>query len=225
MPLIPSQYQQIRTKMLPGDIVAFSGKTHFSGAIKWATSSSVSHVGVVCQAVSLAEGGVEGDVVIDIVEATFLHRDPATGQSAGGVLRNRLCHHIEHYEGHIWWLPLHASVRQRLDMEKFSRFLLDQSGKGYDAVQALKSGFDFADDVPFLRRTMRNEEDFSKLFCSELVAAALEAGGVIGQINASEVTPFDICTFNLFDEEYHQLKGEVLEIGGYNSRCPEKFGV
>lgn len=210
--------------MLPGDIVAFSGKNNFSDVIKWATGASVSHVGIVFASTPVVEeDGTEG-LVVDIMESTFLHHDPESGKNVGGVLRNRLCHHLESYEGHIWWLPLGVEARARLNLELFARFLLDHRGKEYDVTQAVRSALDLMDDTPVLGAATRNGEDFLRFFCSELATAALEAGGVIRDVNASEVTPIDLCSFRLFAEDYHLLKGGVVEIDGYNSRSPEKFG-
>lgn len=211
--------------MLPGDVVAFSGKNNFSDVIKWATGATVSHVGIVCSVETEADL-TTGSLAVHIMESTFLHRDHITGKSSGGVLRNRLCHHIESYEGHIWWLPLSASAREKLDLEQLTRFLMAHQGRGYDVAQAVCSALDALDGSPVLGAATRNEEDFTRFFCSELAAAALEAGGVIGKINASEVTPIDLCSFNLFAEEYHLLKGGSgsVEIEGFNSRCPERFG-
>ena len=42
-------YQDARSMMKPGDVIAFGGKGHFSDLIKFATRSDVSHVGVVLQ--------------------------------------------------------------------------------------------------------------------------------------------------------------------------------
>lgn len=225
MPVITSAYKEVRARMLPGDVVAFSGKNNFSDVIKWATGATVSHVGIVCSVETEADLAT-GEVAVHIMESTFLHRDHTTGTSSGGVLRNRLCHHIERYEGHIWWLPLSAAAREKLDLERLRQFLVDQQGKEYDVAQAVCSALDAMDDAPVLGAATRNAENFARFFCSELAAAALEAGGVIGRINASEVTPIDLCSFSVFAEEYHLLKGGSgsEEIEGFNSRCPERFG-
>ncbi|WP_082407664.1 hypothetical protein [Verrucomicrobium spinosum] len=98
MPVITSSYHEIRARMLPGDVVAFSGKNNFSDVIKWATGATVSHVGIVCSVETEADL-TTGSLAVHIMESTFLHRDHITGKSSGGVLRNRLCHHIESYEG------------------------------------------------------------------------------------------------------------------------------
>lgn len=220
MPVIQSSYHDVCSRIQPGDVVAFSGKTHFSHVIKWATSSSVTHVGIVGEvAAEVTECGER--VVVDLIESTFQHRDPVTGAKVGGVIRNRLCQHLDHYDGNIWWLPLAERVRSRLNMEVFAAFLRNQLGKAYDATQALKSALDVADEVGWLARFSANEEDLTRLFCSELAVAALEAGGVVGGINASEVTPVELCQFRLFSDDYHLIKGAAGEIEGFNSICLE----
>jgi len=47
MPIV--DYQNVRSKMKPGDVIAFGGKGHFSEIIKFATFSNASHVGVILQ--------------------------------------------------------------------------------------------------------------------------------------------------------------------------------
>ncbi len=49
------------------------------------------------------------------------------------------------------------------------------------------------------------------MFCSELVTAALEKVGVLKDVNASEMTPADVCGFDIYGEVY-QLKGDLEEI-------------
>ena len=80
------------------------------------------------------------------------------------------------------------------------------------------------DADPLLKRATYNVEDLSSLFCSELVAAALEACGVIAHLNASEVTPIDLCRFAIYQSDYYQLKGEDTPIQGYNTLSPEGWG-
>jgi hypothetical protein len=80
------------------------------------------------------------------------------------------------------------------------------------------------EDVPLVHRITRSEEDFSRFFCSELVAAGLEAGGAIQSLNASEVTPVDLCMFSIYEERYYQLKGGRKLIEGFNSLDPEGWG-
>jgi hypothetical protein len=66
-------------------------------------------------------------------------------------------------------------------------------------------------------------EDFSRWFCSELVAAGLEYGGALPPINCSEVTPIDLCRFAIYADAYYQLSGRPTAIRGYNSIIVERW--
>lgn len=202
----------VRHRMQPGDVIAFSGKAHFPELIKWATGSNVSHVGVVFQPKPM-----EGEHQLQIIESTYLN-------GFLGVIASPLDERIESYEGSVWWLPLSDSVRAKMDLKKFHDFLLQQEHKPYDLPQAIKSALDTQEDHPLLGRVTYNIEDFSELFCSELVAAALEASGAISHLNASEVTPIDLCRFSIYKQDYYQLKGEKQSIEGYNTLSPEGWG-
>jgi len=90
--------------------------------------------------------------------------------------------------------------------------------------QAVKSALDALDNVSIIGNATHNVEDFSRFFCSELVTSGLEAAGAISTINASEVTPIDLCSFSLFESDYSQLKGNKKEIRGFNSLNPTGWG-
>ena len=81
------------------------------------------------------------------------------------------------------------------------------------------------DNLPIIGSATHNIEDFSAFFCSELVAGALEAGGVIRKVNASEVTPIDLARFTLYSDDYYQLKGANKNLNGHNTISPERFGI
>jgi hypothetical protein len=80
------------------------------------------------------------------------------------------------------------------------------------------------EDAPLFGQLTHSKEDISRFFCSELVAAGLEAGGAIENLNCSEVTPMDLCTFSIYQGTYYQLKGARKLIEGYNRVDPEGFG-
>jgi len=199
--------------MQPGDVIAFCGKESVSEVIKWATRSNVSHVGVILRPQPSTHAEPRPAICDQIMES-----------SPRGVHIRRLGDRIESFGGEIWWLPLSDTVRARMDLERFHDFLVEQEHKPYDIPQAIKSGLDALDDDPRLGRATHNIEDFSRLFCSELVAAALEASGAISHLNASEVTPIDLCKFAIYREDYCQLKGEQELIEGYNTLSPEGWG-
>lgn len=218
MALSAMSYEVARNQMKPGDVIAFSGKGNFSEIIKWATRSNVSHVGVILQSKLVIDSNPQAGMFNQIIESTSLN-------GFSGVNISRLSDRIATYEGEMWWLPLSEGTRSQLKLKEFYDFLIHQDHKPYDTPQAIKSALDAFDNTPGLSGLTKNVEDFSKFFCSELVAAALEAAGVINKINASEVTPVDLCSFNLFRDDYCQLKGELRPIKGYNSQSPEGWGV
>lgn len=212
-----TEYLDIRDQMKPGDVIAFGGKGQFSDIIKWATRSTVSHVGVIMQSKLLVEKTLQEGIFNQIIESTSL-------KGFSGVSISRLSDRLYAYDGEIWWLPLSDTIYSNLNKKDFYDFLLHQERKPYDMPQAIKSALDAMDNIPLLSGLTKNAEDFSSFFCSELVAAALEAGGAISHLNASEVTPADLCMFAIYQEQYKQIKGKKKEIKGFNTINPEGWG-
>ncbi|MEH6709831.1 MAG: hypothetical protein V7733_01355 [Paraglaciecola polaris] len=203
-------YAQIRERMQPGDIIAFGGNSLFSKWAKLTTRSVVTHLAVVIKTKVLDERN--GHYFNQAIEATSYN-------GKCGVMLTRLSERVATYDGDMWWLPLSNNARISLEGNKsaFFDFLLKQNHKPYDIWQLFGSTVDATDNIPLLKKISLNSEDFSSLFCSELVAEAMERGKIIGPVNASEVTPIDICRFNVFDEQYVQFRGKSKTITGYNS--------
>lgn len=218
MPWQSASYEQVRKSMNAGDIIAFSSNVGFSSLIKLATRSSVTHVGIVFQTKLFIYGEAQDGFFNQVMESTV-----ASGTRAG-VIANRLSDRVEFYPGDMWWLPLRKEVRDRMDLRKFYNFLLHNEHRAYDIAQAIRSAFDLPSNLPIPAKLTRNAEDFSRFFCSELAAAALEASGAIGSINASEVTPIDLCMFSIYEANYYQLKGQKKLIQGFNTQNPEGWG-
>lgn len=214
-------YAEARPKMKPGDVIAFSGKGHFSEIIKMATFSEVSHVGVILKTKVADHAGER--YFNQIIESTSLH-------GFNGVQVSRFSDRLSDYNGEIWWLPLRVDLRK--DAKKhddFYEFLFNQAKaeKPYDMPQAVKSALDLGDDLPFgLQGPGYNKEDFSRFFCSELVAAGLERAKVVKTVNASEVTPIDLCRWKIYEDDYYVLKGDVQkEISRFNRLNPRDWDV
>lgn len=205
-----AEYEEVRNKMQAGDVIAFSGKGDFSEIIKWATKSEVSHVGVILQSKLLIDDQPQAGYFNQVIESTSLN-------GFSGVSISRLRDRLINYDGQIWWLPLGDEVRNKMNLTAFFNFLLNQEHKLYDLPQAIKAGFDLLDKIPMLEKFTRNTEDFSRFFCSELVAASLEESGAIPRINSSEVTPIDLCMFTIYQKEYYQIYGLPKEIRGFNT--------
>ena len=203
-------YSDIRNRMRPGDVIAFGGKELFSTVVKSVTGSrTVTHVGIIAQSRyrKLSENSPERDFINIIMES---------GQSEDRlcVFQKLLSQRIEEYQGEMWWLSLREDIRKRMDTEAFIQFLVLSQGKPYDIPQAIRAGIDFADASGLTL----NQEDFSRFFCSEFVAAALEEAGVLKNINASELTPLELCQYNIYHPTYVVFTGEKKEIEGFNSR-------
>ena len=225
MSLVKGNYRELRSLIQPGDVIAFSGSSHFSKIIKWATRSTVSHVGIVFETKVSFGGQAQDGKIVEIMEATGLRRNPVTGKEIGGVQRHRMSTKLEYYDGDIWWLPLSREARSRFSFGEMTNFLMHSEGKEYDSAPEVINAAIDSMDSPYLGGLSNNEEDFSAFFCSELVTAALEAANVLTNVNSSEVTPIDLCRFNIFSNEYYQLKGASKRIPNFNFMDPEGFGV
>lgn len=209
MGLLKANYNDIRAKVGTGDIIAFSGCGYFSELIRVATRSAVSHVGLV---ISVTPQGSSNDFNL-LAESIFKE----------GVRMINLSQKLKSDDLAVWWLPLSNSSREHLNINTMTEWLLRNEHKPYDMEQVMQSAVDDNDRSPI--RSTYNIEDFSQFFCSELISGALEAGGLIKSINASEVTPADLCMFNLYANDYFQLKGKDCAIGGFNSISPEGWGI
>ncbi len=214
-------YDKARKLMKPGDVIAFGGKGNFSEIIKFATFSSVSHVGVILQT-KIPEDDT-GRFFNQIIESTSLN-------GFNGVNVSRFSDRLSTYDGELWWLPLKSEIRSNsFDQNKFFNFLFNQAKerKPYDTPQAIKSAIDALDNLPFgMHGPAYNREDFSKFFCSELVAAGLEIAGSTGSVNCSEVTPIDLCRWSIYEDSYYQLKGESSKrISRFNTASPSDWNL
>ena len=165
-------YEEARSKMKAGDVIAFGGSSHFSGIIKFAIRAEVSHIGIILQ--TQIRDKNTGHFFHSIIDST----------SRQGVAILKLQDRVDEYDGDVWWLPLRQEIRKTLfDYQAFYKFLLQQEGKKYDKQQAAGSAIDMFDQLPFgLRGPGYNEEDFRRFFCSELVAAGLKMGKIIQQM-------------------------------------------
>ena len=217
-------YDKIKQEIRAGDVIAFGGKGGFAGVIKWATLGTVNHVAVVLSSEPAADGASsDGPSQPQMLHVRIMESTSALDEFPGVNARD-LGERIGGHLGEVWWLPLKEEIRQKLDLERFHGFLHQQLGKGYDSTQAIKSAVDDFEDAPLFGRLTHSREDFSRFFCSELVAAGLEAGGAIQHLNCSEVTPMDLCKFSIYQEKYYQLKGDRRLIEGYNRVDPEGWG-
>ena len=210
---IKISYEEARSKMRAGDVIAFGGSNFMSALIKGFSFSQVSHVGVILQTKVLNDP--QDRFLNQLIEST-------SDGDFFGVQINRMSERMA-YDGEIWWLPLSEASRENFDQVAFYDFLLDKKGHAFDVKQALQSAFDTTDELPFgLHGPAYAEEDFAKFFCSELVAAGLARAGVTScPVNSAEVTPIDLCRWKIFTGDYYQLKGDGKKsISRFNTLDP-----
>jgi hypothetical protein len=210
--MIRTHYDFIRSRMRSGDVIAFGGTGWLSGAIRLRTRLSfwrpwdlapVSHVAVIDRVWERA------GLRVILSESTSL-----IGSGVVGVQRTYLSERIENYQGKIWWLPIHSSRRENMDIAAMWRYLERADGVKYDWLGA-----------PMSALPVRPSECLDRLFCSEHVTAGLRAAGVIKRINASRVNPYQVCRFDIYENDYYQIAGPWLAIENFNTENAEGFGL
>jgi hypothetical protein len=137
-----------------GDVIGFAGWGVLSDVINLLTFGlprySVSHVGIVCDD--------------KLYEST----------SKRGVTATNLQKRLKSYGGRVYHYELPRPLYEH-ESERLRSFLDEQLGKDYDTKGAFKSGgLVIAVISRFLRR-----QDLTTLFCSELVAGALQNVGIL----------------------------------------------
>lgn len=179
------QYQKYRNKMNFGDVIAFSGNGFVSNIIKLRTWSNISHVGLIYDV-----SGRFGNRRLTLMESTTLTDAPDIkhGNIIKGVQQHYLSSVIDRYDGKVYWgkLLFDVSSEQAMIMDEWLTQAHHQKTP-YDSVQALGAGMDLFDRLGLTV----NNPDFSKLFCSELIAKAYKKAGFY-EGNPSEATPKDI---------------------------------
>jgi hypothetical protein len=188
-----SRYEGARDGMRTGDLVAFGGKGRISGLIKLITRSLVSHVGLVLRA-DFSLGKEESVMLIESTTLTNLP-DMATGHLIKGVQMHWLSTRLSAHEGEAWWHPLKTPLAAGR-AEEMTRWLRKAHAQQlpYDTIQAIGAGVDFWDGLG-----LTNDPDFSRLFCSELCARALQIAGRLPQdLNPSEETPASLLARDIF---------------------------
>ena len=157
------QYSKIRELIATGDFFFFRGNRWFSKLIRWRTESVYSHVGV---ALWIDAGGCGPRLAI--LEALEPH----------GVRLYPFSRYLEQCSRQGVAVDWYAVNDRKIDRHKVAAYVLAQWGKPYAAGQLVVS---FGLVGSFLRKLLHLHvpivDGDERFFCSELAAAALEAGG------------------------------------------------
>lgn len=189
-----STYEQYRPQIKTGDVIAFSGNAGFSHFIRWATGSVYSHVGIVLNT-NLGSGGDDSILIVESRTETQ-GKNAAGAKLIKGVQLHWLSKRILAFDGAVWLFPLKQELEQD-NRAKMQSWLRQTTNKvvPYDSVQTLGAGLDLFDRVGLTY----SGEDLSTLFCSELVAKALQIAGVVdSKLNPSEQTPSDVVNYPIY---------------------------
>ncbi len=179
------RYEAMRASLHTGDIVLFSGKGRVSNVIKWASKTPWSHVGMVYK--------MHSDTRVMVAESTTLSdiSDVITGKRSEGVQIVPLSQRLVKYDGAVAIRQI-SGTRSMGSLEAIDGWIRMVHQRPYEKStwQLIKAQYD-----GFLLPP--NEEDFSSLFCSELVAEALQVMGALdGATPANEYVPADFSEEN-----------------------------
>ena len=178
-------YESIRPQLKTGDLVLFSGKGAVSRLIQRVTGGPWSHVGLVVRVKEL-------DDAVMLWESTTLTTlpDVDVGRPIRGVQLVSLSQRLDSYAGDVAIRQLHCPLTfgQR-DALAALRHRLARRPYEQRQLELLRSALDtFGRD---------NREDLSSTFCSELVAEAYQAMGLLPEVPkglpSNEYTPMDFA--------------------------------
>ena len=182
-------YSDYRKVAKTGDIFLFSGKGNISDIIKYLTKGRWSHIGMVLAPTP--------DIVL-LWESTTLSNlvDIDTQRQSRGVQVVELSRRLRTYEGEVALRQIEPALTPA---QESILFLLRHEFKSRKYEQSLielfRSAWDWIGG--------QNKADLSSLFCSEMVAEAFMAMGLIertGSMPANEFTPTDFAQGNKIDE-------------------------
>ncbi len=180
------KYADVRSDLKTGDLVLFSGASFFSSVIKWAIGGKWSHVGVVVRLPAFP-----GRVAL--WESTRLAdlADIETGRASAGVQLVWLSERLAGYHGEFKLRALDRPIT--LEMEAgLAKRRGELGGRPYEQqrLELLEAALD-----GWFGALMH--ERLGSLFCSELVAEAYQALGLLPEppagLPSNEYTPRDFA--------------------------------
>jgi hypothetical protein len=180
------QYAEVRSDLVTGDLVLFSGASVFSGLIRWAIGGKWSHVGVVVRTPAFP-----GRVML--WEATVLAdlADVESGRSVSGVQLVPLSERLASYAGEFKLRALVPAATPAMQ-DALAEKRRELAGCPYEQskLELLRAAWDG-------RFGATKCEHLHSLFCSELVAEAYQAMGLLAEPPAgppsNEYTPRDFA--------------------------------
>jgi len=192
------KYSAVRDNLKTGDLVLMSGDSLVSRLIQLGTRSKWSHVGMV----------IKSEMGVLLWESTTLSTsdDLDSGRPVRGVQTCFLSDRIKNYGGDIGLRVAKNSMTPEA-LKLMSTFRDKVRGRPYEQnrLELVASALDFID--------VHNHNDLTSLFCSELVAEALQhCQWLNNDIPSNEFTPADFarpvipCNFrDMWESEIYEI--------------------
>ena len=195
--MVTQEFQEILTLLKTGDVVLFSGKTGFSRSIKWFTVSHWTHVGMVIRLPEHPDPLIWESLRIpelpDVIDGTL----------KSGVQLLNLADRLRTCVADIAIRSLNEPITSDMNGALLN-FRETVRNRPYE--QSMLQLFRSAWDGPF----GQNQADLSSIFCSELIAGAYQAMGLL-PCNTSGGQPSNEYTPKYFSEQ-----GPINLLGGYS---------
>jgi hypothetical protein len=208
MAMIPTSFEAVADRIQVGDVLAFGGHGLLSRIIRRATGGPVSHAATIIALDPKPIALMESTVRIEV------HPTYGVGLAPAGDI-------VAHYAGEVWLLPLSEAVRAgRFDERQFVAFLRSKVGGAFDVRGGLRVIIDEFLDQLRKRGVVDMTARLESFFCSELVADGLRAAGTAPGVKPEWVSPRDLCEWNVYTDDYFHLRGDRLEIPGYDTVEP-----
>jgi len=201
-------YMTDRQKIKDGDVIAFAGHTFTDDVIGAATDSTYGHVGIVCNSLwdEKKFGKLDGDIVMFETFSSHHGRpvpDAFTGKIRSGTQVHMLYKRLDALcDDSVYVHPLKEPLNPD-ELQKLKEFLqrVHDEAAHYDYSEAYAIPFRDADQAKVHHANPDDDESMKAFFCSELVAAALQAAGRISsEKDASVVVPGDFGKAPLLGE-------------------------
>lgn len=198
-------YEKYRDSLETGDIILFSGPGVLSAGIKLGSLCKWSHVGMLVR--------VKDPDIALIYQATpsTAVKDFFLKKENPGVQINVLSHVIDTYPGDISFRKLSVARTHSL-LNGLSSFRKEIQGRPFEESkwEIILAAY----DGPF---GSNKEEDLSSLFCSELIAEAYQAMGLLqknedGGKLSNEFTPRDFSDKGKLELLMNASLGEEIEL-------------
>lgn len=202
-------YTQTAPRLKDGDVLGFIGHTMVDTVIQTVTGGDYGHAAIVCNSLwDVEKMGPKGESDVLIFESFSSHHgnfvlDALDHEIRSGTQCHVLHRRLDAMEDTVVCHPLKEPLTPD-ETEKLQNFLLKIHGeKGeYDYDQSYAIPFRKGRD----KFETSHKDNLKRFFCSELVAAALQACGRLPQdLNVSTVVPAD---FALKDVGYFEGGGK-----------------